>query len=154
MARLELEGLDETIEAMKQMGELSGKTAKAMLMVGAAWIAQGLEKAAKREGHKDSGDMIASIGYNASPKYVEDVPTIQVYARGSDREGVGNMDKAFVNNFGTSKLDATHWWEEGEAEAEPRAIAGMVEVWDEFVITGRVPQVSGPGKYSVKKRTS
>ena len=154
MARLELEGLDETVEAMKQMGELTGQAANAMLMAGAAWIAQGLEKAAKREGLKRWGDMIESIGYNASPKYVEDVPTIEVYARGSDREGVSNMDKAFVNNFGTSKLDDTHWWEEGEAEAEPRAIAGMVQVWDEFVITGRVPQVSGPGKYSVKKRTS
>lgn len=154
MARLELEGLDETIETMKQMGELTKTAANAMLMAGAAWIAQGLEKAAKREGHKDSGDMIRSIGYNASPKYVQDVPTIEIYARGSDREGVSNMDKAFVNNFGTSKLDDTHWWEEGEAEAEPRAIAGMAQVWDEFVITGRVPQVSGPGKYSVKKRTS
>ena len=154
MARLELDGLDRTVDEMKRMGELTGQAANAMLMVGAAWIAQGLEKAAKREGHKDSGDMIESIGYNASPKYVMDVPTIEVYARGRDREGVSNMDKAFVNNFGTSKLDDTHWWEEGEAEAEPRAIAGMVEVWDEFVITGRVPQVSGPGKYSVKRRTS
>ena len=139
---------------MKRMGELTGQAANAMLMVGAAWIAQGLEKAAKREGLKRWGDMIESIGYAASPKYVEDVPTIDVYARGRDREGVSNMDKAFVNNFGTTKLDDTHWWEEGEAEAEPRAIAGMVEVWDEFVITGRVPQVSGPGKYNIKKRTS
>ena len=154
MARLELDGLDETSEARRQMGELTGKTANAMLMAGAAWIAQGLEKAAKREGHEDSGDMIASIGYNNSPKYVQDVPTIQVYARGRDREGVSNMDKAFVNNYGTTKLDATEWWEEGEAEAEPKAIAGMVDVWDEFVITGQVPQVSGPGKYSVKRRTS
>lgn len=154
MARLELEGLDETIESMKQMGELTGKTANAMLMAGAAWIAQGLERAARREGHKRSGDMIKSIGYNARPKYVQDIPTIQVYARGRDREGVSNMDKAFVNNYGTTKLDATEWWEEGEAEAEPKAAQAMAEVWDEFVITGRVPQVSGPGKYRVKRRTS
>ena len=90
----------------------------------------------------------------SSPKYEMDMPTIQVYARGRDREGVSNMDKAFVNNFGTNKLDDTHWWEEGEAEAEGKAVAGMIQVWDEFVITGRVPQVSGPGKYSVKRRTS
>lgn len=154
MARLELDGLDRAVEEMERMGELTGAAANAMLMAGAAWIAQGLEKAAKREGHKDSGDMIASIGYNASPKYVQDVPTIQVYARGRDRKGVSNMDKAFVNNFGTTKLDETEWWEEGEAEAEPKAVKGMTEVWDEFVITGRVPQVSGPGKYSVKRRTS
>ncbi|MBQ8617638.1 MAG: hypothetical protein IJ418_09000 [Clostridia bacterium] len=154
MARLELDGLDEAVESMKQMGEATGKAANAMLMVGAAWIAQGLEKAAKREGHKDSGDMIESIGYSASPKYVQDIPTIEVYARGRDREGVSNMDKAFVNNFGTTKLDDTHWWEEGEEEAEPKAAEAMVKVWDEFVITGRVPEVSGPGKYSVKRRTS
>lgn len=154
MARLELDGLDETIEAMQQMGELTGQTANAMLMAGAAWIAQGLEQAARREGHKRSGDMIESIGYSASPKYVMDVPTIQIYARGRDREGVSNMDKAFVNNYGTTKLDATAWWEEGEQAAEPDAVKAMEEVWDEFVITGRVPQVSGPGKYSVKRRTS
>lgn len=154
MARLELDGLDQTIERMKEMGEMAGAAAKAMLMVGAAWIAQGLEKAARREELMRTGDLIASIGYPASPKYVEDAPTIQIYARGKDREGVSNMDKAFVNNFGTTKLDATQWWEEGEAEAEDKAIAGMIDVWDEFVITGRVPQVSGPGKYSVKKRTS
>lgn len=154
MARLELDGLDQTIEDMKRMGEMTGQAANAMLMAGAAWIAQGLEKAAKREGHKRSGDMIESIGYPASPKYVLDTPTIEIYARGSDREGVSNMDKAFVNNYGTTKLDDTHWWEEGEEEAEPKAVAGMVDVWDEFVITGRVPQVSGPGKYSKKRRTS
>lgn len=154
MARLELEGLDETVEAMKRMGELTGQAANAMLMAGAAWIAQGIEKAARREGHKRSGDLIESIGYSASPKYVLDVPTIEVYARGKDREGVSNMDKAFVNNFGTTKLDETRFWEEGETEAEPDAVSGMTDVWDEFVITGRVPQVSGPGKYRVKKRTS
>lgn len=154
MARIELDGLDRAVEEMKRMGELTGAAANAMLMVGAAFIAQGIEKAAKREGHDRSGDLIESIGYSASPKYVLDVPTIEVYARGRDREGVSNMDKAFVNNFGTTKLDDTHFWEEGEAEAEPDAVGGMTEVWDEFVITGRVPQVSGPGKYRVKKRTS
>ena len=154
MARLERDGLDAAVEEMKRMGELTGEAVNAMLMVGAAWIAQGIEKAAKREGHERSGDLIESIGYAASPKYVMDVPTIQVYARGRDGEGISNMDKAFVNNYGTTKLDDTHFWEEGEAEAEPDAVRGMVDVWDEFVITGRVPQVSGPGKYSVKKRTS
>lgn len=154
MARLELDGLDRAVEEMKRMGELTGAAANAMLMAGAAWIAQGIEKAAKREGHERSGDLIESIGYAASPKYVMDVPTIEIYARGRDREGVSNMDKAFVNNFGTTKLDDTRFWEEGEAEAEPDAVSGMTEVWDEFVITGRVPQVSGPGKYRVKKRTS
>lgn len=154
MARLELDGLDRAVEEMKRMGELTGAAANAMLMVGAAFIAQGIEKAAKREGHYRSGDLIESIGYSASPKYVLDVPTIEVYARGRDREGISNMDKAFVNNFGTTKLDDTHFWEEGEAEAEPNAVRGMTEVWDEFAITGRVPQVSGPGKYRVKKRTS
>ena len=154
MARLELDGLDRAVEEMKRMGELTGAAANAMLMAGAAWIAQGFEKASKREGHERSGDLIESIGYAASPKYVLDVPTIEIYARGRDREGVSNMDKAFVNNFGTTKLDDTRCWEEGEAEAEPDAVSGMTEVWDEFVITGRVPQVSGPGKYRVKKRTS
>ena len=154
MARLELDGLDRAVEEMKRMGELTGAAANAMLMAGAAWIAQGIEKAAKREGHERSGDLIESIGYAASPKYVLDVPTIEIYARGKDREGVSNMDKAFVNNFGTTKLDDTRFWEEGEAEAEPDAVSGMTEVWNEFVITGRVPQVSGPGKYRVKKRTS
>lgn len=153
MARLNLEGLDAAVEEMERMGEMTGKAANAMLMVGAAWIAQGLEQAAKREGLEDTGDMIASIGYPASPKKVQDVPTIQVYARGTDSTGVKNEDKAFVNAYGTSKLDATDWWAEGEAEAEPKAIAGMIDVWSEFVLTGRVPQVSGPGKYSKKRRS-
>jgi hypothetical protein len=154
MARLEFDGLERAVEEMVRMGEMSGKAADAMLMVGAAWIAQGLERAAKREGLKDTGDMIASIGYPASPKIIDGAPTIEIYARGSDGKDVRNMDKAFVNNYGTTKLDATEWWEEGEAEAEPKAVAGMESVWDEFVLTGRVPQVTGPGKYSKKRRTS
>ena len=154
MARLEFDGLERAVEEMVRMGQMSGEAANAMLMVGAAWIAQGLEHAAKREGHDDTGDLIASIGYPASPKIVEGAPTIEVYARGTDRNDVRNMDKAFVNNYGTTKLDDTHWWEEGEAEAEPKAVAGMVNVWDEFILTGRVPQVAGPGKYSKKRRTS
>ena len=154
MGRLELDGLDEAVEEMKRMGELTGEAANAMLMAGAAWIAQGIEKAAKREGHERSGDLIESIGYAGSPKYVMDVPTIEIYARGKDKEGVSNMDKAFVNNYGTTKLDDTHFWKEGEAEAEPSAVRGMEQVWSEFVLTGRVPQASGPGKYRVKNKTS
>lgn len=153
MATLKTTGLDETIEEMERMGQLTGQVADAMLMVGAAWIAQGLEQAARREGHEDTGELIASIGYPASPKKVQDVPTIQVYARGTDPDGVPNEDKAFVNEYGTTKIDPTEWWTEGEKEAEPKAVAGMIGVWSEFIQTGRVPQVSGPGKYRKKRRT-
>lgn len=154
MARVEFDGLERVVEEMVRLGEMTGKAADAMLMVGAAWVAQGLEQAAKREGHRDTGDLIASIGYPASPKMEGGAPTITIYARGTDREGVPNEDKAFVNNYGTTKLDDTHWWEEGEAEAEPKAVAGMADVWDEFILTGRVPQVTGPGKYRKTRRTS
>ncbi|MBR3794749.1 MAG: hypothetical protein IKK34_01795 [Clostridia bacterium] len=154
MAHLEFDGLERVVEEMVHMGEMTGKVADAMLMVGAAWVAQELDRAAEREGHRDSGDMIASIGYPESPKMQEGAPTIEVYARGTDRENVKNEDKAFVNNYGTIKLDDTHWWEEGEAEADPKAVAGMAAVWDEFILTGRVPQVTGPGKDRKRRRTS
>ena len=153
MARLEFDGLERAVEEMVRLGEMTGRAADAMLMVGAAWVAQGLEKAAKREGHDDTGKMIESIGYPASPKMIEGAPTIVIYARGTDDNDVPNMDKAFVNNYGTTKLDATEWWEEGEKESEPKAVAGMEAVWDEFILTGRVPQVTGPGKYRKTRRT-
>lgn len=152
MARMTLDGLDETLESMKKLGELTGEVANAMLMVGAAHVADGLVRSAKREGHRDTGKLIESIGYEASPKTEDEIPVIYVYARGTDDEGVPNKDKAFVNNYGTTKIDETEWWEEGEAEAEPKAVAGMIEVWDEFILTGRVPQTVRANRYRKTRR--
>lgn len=135
MARIEMSGLDETIESMKRLGEMTGETAREMLLAGAEEVKLAWQAAAQDHGLKDTGDMIASIGYQKKPKSVEGVLTLDIYPRGKDRRGVRNAEKAFINHFGSSSIEATHWVDDASEYGEEKATAAMISVWDQFIAT-------------------
>ena len=58
MARFETTGLDELVEDMKRMGELSGETADKMLLAAAEEVKGAWKETAERFNFRDTGDMI------------------------------------------------------------------------------------------------
>lgn len=141
MARFDMSGLDDTIRQMRRMGEQSGDVAKAMIQAGAEGVKKAWRQAAEEHELRDTGDMIDSIGFTREPKQVGDVLTIDIYPQGTDRHGVRNAEKAFILHYGTSKLAATHWVDDADRYSEDYAVPAMVEVWEEFLSTGKVPHV-------------
>ena len=133
MARFETSGIDEIMEDMKRLGELSGPVADDMLMAGAEEVKVSWQFAAAFHGLKDTGDMIDSIGYPNKPKNAGDVRSIDIYPQGKDRKGVRNAEKAFINNYGTSRIDATHFVDMADELSGPRVQAAYEQIWDKHL---------------------
>ena len=130
MARFDTSGLDDVIREMERLGELYGETADEMLLAGADEVKKAWKASAERHKHRDTGDMIESIGYPRQPKRVGDIRSIDVYPQGTDQKGIRNAEKAFILNYGTKTRPASNWVFDADARcAEPVAKA-MEAVWD------------------------
>jgi hypothetical protein len=138
MARFKTEGIDEIIEELIRMGEDTGPVADKMLMDAAAEVKECWRESALKHKHKDTGDLIESIGYPRQPKTVSGVRTIDIYPQGKDRKGVRNAEKAFVLHYGTSKRPGSRWVDYADDLAGPRVQAAMENVFNEFIEKGRV----------------
>lgn len=135
MARFDTSGLDDVIREMEQLGELYGETADEMLMAGAEEVKKAWKESAERHKHRDTGDMIESIGYLRQPKRVGDIRAIDIYPQGTDQKGIRNAEKAFILNYGTRTRTASNWVFYADAMcAEPVAKA-MEAIWDKKLST-------------------
>lgn len=147
MARFVTTGLDRVIQEMEARQELSGKVAEVMLMSAAADVRAAWQEAAQRHGHKDTGRLIASIGYPRKPRDAGGVLSIDIYPQGTDGGGrhgkpVRNAEKAFILHYGTSKRPGSHWVDTADTLAGPRVQKTMASIWDSFLATGKVPGVA------------
>lgn len=133
MARFDTSGLDEVIQQMKRLGELTGPTADRMLMAGAEQVKTAWKRAAEIHHHKDYGDMIASIGYPKNPKTVSDIRTIDIYPIGKDRTGTRNAEKAFILHYGTKSRLGSRWIDDADRIAGPLVQAEFERIWDEHL---------------------
>lgn len=138
MARFDVSGLDETIRQMKRMGELTGSAADAMLMAGAEEVKKAWRESADLYGLRDTGDMIASIGYPRRPKTVKDVRVIDIYPQGKDRKGIRNAEKAFILHYGTNRIKARWWVDDADEVSKQTMVPAMIRVWDRFIENGSV----------------
>lgn len=129
MARFRTDGLDELIADMDAMGQSTGDLADDMLMAGAEEIKVAWKKSALMHGHRDTGDMIASIGYPRGPKRIGDIKAIDIYPVGRDRKGVREAEKAFILHYGTTKIKGSHWVDDADDMAAPLVEKRLYEIY-------------------------
>lgn len=130
MARFDCDGLDELIQQMTDVGELlNGETADKMLMAGAEQVKIAWQNAADQHGHRDTGAMIESIGYKR-PQDVGGMRSVDIAPQGSDAKGVRNAEKAFILNYGTSRIKASHWVDDADKACEATVVPAMAAVFD------------------------
>ena len=149
MARFVVTGMQRVLQEMERREELTGKVAEVMLMSAAADVRVAWQMAAEKHGHRDTGRLIASIGYPRKPKDAGGVLSIDIYPQGTDSGGkhkkpVRNAEKAFVLHYGTSKKPGSHWVDTADRLAEPMVDRTMATIWDQYIETGKVPAVAVP----------
>ena len=159
MARFDMSGLDEVIRDMQRMGLQSGELATAMLQTGAEEVKKAWKRSAEEHELRDTGDMIDSIGFAREPQNIGGMLSIDIYPQGKDRKGVRNAEKAFVQHYGTSRIKATRWVDDADRYSEQTVAPAMQAVFDAYVATGRVPEVSlspdnAAGKHGTHKTTN
>lgn len=133
MARFDVSGLDETIEEMKRLGQMTGQTADAMLMAGAEEVRKAWRQSAEEHRHRDTGDMIASIGFARKPKEIGSIRTIDIYPQGKDKRNVRNAEKAFILHYGTTKIRGSRWVDDADKISEQTVVPAMIRVWEQFL---------------------
>lgn len=133
MARFDVSGLDETIEEMKRLGQMTGQTADAMLMAGAEEVRKAWRQSAEEHRHRDTGDMIASIGFARKPKEIGSIRTIDIYPQGKDKRNIRNAEKAFILHYGTTKIRGSRWIDDADKISEQTVVPAMIRVWEKFL---------------------
>lgn len=133
MARFDTSGIDDIIDDLIRMGEEGKEVGDEMLMAAAEEVKQAWEESAEKYDLRKTGDMINSINYSSKPKDVGGVRTIDIYPQGKDRKGVRNAEKAFVLNYGSSSIPATHWVDEADETSAPKVQKAMEDIWDKFI---------------------
>lgn len=133
MARFDVSGLDETIEEMKRLGQMTGQTADAMLMAGAEEVRKAWRQSAEEHRHRDTGDMIASIGFSRKPKEIGSIRTIDIYPQGKDKRNIRNAEKAFILHYGTTKIRGSRWIDDADKTSEQTVVPAMIRVWEQFL---------------------
>ena len=148
MARFESSGLDDLIREMQRMGEDSGEVAEAMVNAAVVEIRDAWRETAEEEGLIDTGAMIESIGFPAPVQKIGGVLYRDVYPQGKDAKGVRNAEKAFILQYGSSRIKPRYWVDKAEAAAGPRVQRRLEEIWGDFLETGKVPKITDPGSSS------
>lgn len=142
MARFDTSGMDDLINDMIRMGETTGPMAEAMTMAAAEIIKRCWQRSAEEHGLRDTGEMIASIGYAGAPTNFGDALGIDVYPQGKDSKGVRNVEKAFIQHYGTGRVPATYWVDDADAYSEEAVPEALQAMWDEYLETGRIPDAA------------
>ena len=154
MARFDTTGIDDVLADMKRLGELTGPTADKMLMAGAEQVKQAWKQAAEKHKLRDTGEMIAAIGFPRKPKDAGGIKSIDIYPQGTDRKGVRHAAKAFILHYGTAGsnsknaqrkrqkysdkrpgpgIPGTHWVDDADEMAAPLVTQAMTEIWDDHL---------------------
>ncbi len=133
MARFRTNGIDDLIEDMKRLGELTGVAADRMLMAGAEEVRDAWRRSAVAHEHIDTGDMANSVGFAKTPIAIGGIRSIDIYPQGKDRKGVRNAEKAFILHYGSSSIRATHWVDRADDMAEGPVTRRMTEIWERFM---------------------
>lgn len=133
MARFNVSGLDETIAMMKRLGQMEGKAADAMLMAGAEEVRKAWRRSAEEHRHRDTGDMIASIGFPRTPKDAGSIRSIDIYPKGKDKRNIRNAEKAFILHYGTTKIRGSRWIDDADKISEQTVVPAMIRVWEQFL---------------------
>lgn len=157
MARMQTSGLDKLISDMQKIGEGTGKMANAMVGAAANEIKSAWRESAEkawphRNGNnralRNTGDMIDSIGPTGPVRSLGDAVYQEISALGKDSNGTRNAEKAFVLNYGTSRIEPTHWVDEAEVAAGPRVQEKLEDLWGDYLETGKVPTITDTGSTS------
>lgn len=124
MARFKTEGLEELIDELQRHKEALDEAAPEMLRAGADVIADAWRDAIKKHRLIDTGEMLSSV--SASYIITADTKKATIYPAGKDSKGIRNAEKAFVNHYGASNKDATHFVDDAKEQAE-EAVTDAIE---------------------------
>lgn len=136
MASFDFIGLQDIVQQMERMGQLTSPVAEEMVTAAAEEIRDGWKQTAEEYGLVDTGAMVESVSMGPGPLKAGGVFYREVYPQGKDAKGTDNAEKAFILHYGKSGFPATYWADAATEKAADKAYARMEEIWNRFLETG------------------
>jgi len=124
--KIRISGIDGLAEAMMSAGEEMSAKVDEMLEAGGA----ALEKAWQGAVPVATGTLKASIKKSSVFRRGNDYAYVIVKPQGMHHKNQRNGAVAFIVNYGTRKMKATHWVDTANAQGESDAYAEMERVWN------------------------
>lgn len=131
MANFNVAGLGEVEKAFLRREAAAVEAVPRMLNAGADVLVKGQQAQAEAmfRGDRSTGDLAKSIAKgkvngNATEK------TIEVWPQGTDRHGVSNATKGFVQQYGRSNMAARPWMTTANEKYADEVHKAMREEWE------------------------
>lgn len=142
MAKFKCNGLDELNLSLKDVADMPEETAYSILEAGAAALIPRWKEALSTM--KRTGQLIESI--KAARKKGE-TPIVAITPKGKRKSAYTgqrkthrggtyqgtNAEVAYILEYGTPRIKATHWMETTNEEAGDEVVAAEAAVWDEYL---------------------
>ena len=147
MAGFSFNGLDEISASFEQLARLTDDDKLSILSPSAQILLQRQKEKIAQIFRRRTGDLENSLVIEQ--RQSDDGPSLYIYPKGKHRgSSTGkrkgkrrsngkysgtNAEVAYILNYGSPRIAATHWLENANDEAEAEVVASQQAAWDELV---------------------
>lgn len=148
MASFKFDGIDYISASFEQLSNISDDEKMSIIQPAAEFLKTTYENVIRSKFVKRSGDLAKSIAIER--KSDENGAYAHVFPKGKHRgSGTGkrkrrngrsngrysgsNAEVAYILNFGSPRISATHWMDNANDEAADEVVAIQQEKWDELI---------------------
>lgn len=147
MANFSFNGLDEISASLEQLSRLSDNEKLSVIMPSAQLLLQRQKEKIRQLFRRRTGDLEDSM--TLEPRENDDGPSVYIYPKGKHRgSSTGkrkgsrrsngkysgtNAEVAYILNYGSPRITATHWLDNANDESEDEVIASQQAAWDDLV---------------------
>lgn len=147
MAGFSFNGLDEISASFEQLARLTDEDKLSILSPSAQLLLQRQKEKIAQIFRRRTGDLENSLVIEQ--RQSDDGPSLYIYPKGKHRgSSTGkrkgkrrsngkysgtNAEVAYILNYGSPRIAATHWLENANDEAEAEVMASQQAAWDELV---------------------
>ena len=147
MAGFSFNGLDEISASFEQLARLTDEDKLSILSPSAQLLLQRQKEKIAQVFRRRTGDLENSLVIEQ--RQSDDGPSLYIYPKGKHRgSSTGkrkgkrrsngkysgtNAEVAYILNYGSPRIAATHWLENANDEAEAEVVASQQAAWDELV---------------------
>ena len=147
MAKFSFNGVDSFEASLEQLARLSYEEKLSVIMPSAQLLLQRQKEKILSMFRRRTGDLEASLGLEA--KESDEGPSVVLFFQGKHRGAYAgkrtrggrprgkysgtNAEIAYILNYGSPRIKATHWLDNVNSETEREMVASQQEAWNDLL---------------------
>lgn len=128
MARFSYDGIDGVMDSLAAVAQLDDDTRFTILEAGAAVYERVQKATIMQKFRQRTGQLVNSIKSKRKGSGTD--AAVVIAPTGKRRGGETNMTVAYILEYGSPRIPASHWMEEANEAAAEEALREMTEAWN------------------------